>query len=69
MRVLEVIPERSGWVVVRGHGTEALSTHTTADAALRAARSLFEREDDVELIVRDRYARTVRFTRPPVGMP
>lgn len=63
MTLLEVIPERSGWVVLRGREAEALSTHTTADAAVRAARTLLEREDDGELIVRDRYARTVRFTR------
>jgi hypothetical protein len=63
MTLLEVIPERSGWVVTRGRESK-LSTHTTYDAAVRAARSLLEREDDDgELIVRDRYARTVRFTR------
>ncbi len=63
MTLLEVIPERSGWVVVRGRGAEAVSKHPTADAALRAAKRLLAREDDGELIVRDRYARTVRFTR------
>lgn len=35
-----------------------LSSHATADAAVRAARSVLEHElDDAELIVRDRYSR------------
>ena len=35
-----------------------LSSFPTADAAVRAAQTLCEKEADAELIVRDRYART-----------
>jgi uncharacterized protein DUF2188 len=63
MTVLEVRPERAGWVVADDR--RELSTHATADAAVRAARSVLEREDaDAELIVRDRYSCTRHIAVP-----
>ena len=56
MTVVEVRPERMGWVVVSGR--RELSSYPTADAAVRAAQTLFAEEEDAELIVRDRYACT-----------
>jgi hypothetical protein len=61
---LEVLPQRSGWVVVEGRGSEPLSQHPTADAAVRAAQSVLARETSGELIVRDRYARMVSVAVP-----
>ncbi len=58
MTVVEVRPERAGWVVVSDH--RELSSYPTADAAVRAAQTLCADEDDAELIVRDRYACTRR---------
>jgi hypothetical protein len=61
MTVLEVRPERAEWVVMNDR--RELSSHPTADAAVRAAQSVLAREeDDAELIVRDRYMRTVSIT-------
>jgi hypothetical protein len=54
MTVVEVRPERAEWIVVSDH--RELSSYPTADAAVRAAQTLCEKDD--ELIVRDRYART-----------
>jgi hypothetical protein len=56
MTVVEVRPERAQWVVVSDR--RELSSHPTADAAVRAAQSVCANEDDAELIVRDRYACT-----------
>jgi hypothetical protein len=56
MTVVEVRPEQAGWVVVSGR--RELSSFPTADAAVRAAQTLCEAQDDAELIVRDRYACT-----------
>jgi hypothetical protein len=64
MTVLEVRPQRAGWVVMSDRRATPLSSHATADAAVRAARSVLEREPDAELIVRDRYARTTSHSRP-----
>ena len=60
MTVVEVRPERAVWVVVSER--RELSMHPTADAAVRAAQSVCEKDD--ELFVRDRYART-----RPVAFP
>lgn len=58
MTVLEVRPQRAEWVVISDRRDVPLSSHATADAAVRAARSVLEHElDDAELIVRDRYSR------------
>ena len=59
MILLEVRPERAEWVVMSDRRDTPLSSHATADAAVRAARSVLEDEPDAELIVRDRYARTM----------
>ena len=58
MTVVEVRPEHAEWVVVSDR--RELSWYPTADAAVRAAQTLCatEEDDDVELIVRDRYACT-----------
>jgi hypothetical protein len=58
MTVVEVRPERAEWVVVSDR--RELLSYPTADAAVRAAQTLCatEEDDDVELIVRDRYACT-----------
>jgi hypothetical protein len=56
MTVVEVRPERTEWVVVSDR--RELSSYPTADAAVRAAQTLCETEQDAELIVRDRYACT-----------
>ena len=58
MTVVEVRPERAEWIVVSDR--RELSSYPTADAAVRAAQTLCaeEEEEDVELIVRDRYACT-----------
>ena len=56
MTVLEVRPERAEWIVRRGD--EPLSSHATADAAVRAAKSVLAREEERgQLFVRDRYSR------------
>jgi hypothetical protein len=59
MILLEVRPERAEWVVMSDRRDTPLSSHATADAAVRAARSVLEDEPDGQLIVRDRYARTM----------
>ncbi|WP_156028283.1 DUF2188 domain-containing protein [Candidatus Solirubrobacter pratensis] len=59
MTVLEVRPQRAEWVVMSDRRDTPLSSHATADAAVRAARSVLEREPEAELIVRDRYSRTM----------
>jgi hypothetical protein len=56
MTVVEVRPERAGWVVVSDR--RELSSFPTADAAVRAAQTLCATKKDAELIVRDRYACT-----------
>ena len=56
MTVVEVRPERAEWVVVTER--HELFSYPTADAAVRAAQTLCEKEADAELIVRDRYACT-----------
>jgi hypothetical protein len=61
---LEVLPQRSVWVVVEGRDSAPLSQHPTADAAVRAAQTVLARETDGELIVRDRYARMVNVAVP-----
>ena len=59
MTVLEVRPERAEWVVVSTRGKQPLSSHATADAAVRAAQSVLAGEAERgELFVRDRYARS-----------
>jgi Uncharacterized protein conserved in bacteria (DUF2188) len=68
MTVLEVRPHQAEWVVVsRLDELRPLSSHRTADEAVRAARIALENEDEAELIVRDRYActRHVPLSRPP----
>ena len=60
MTVVDVRPERAEWIVVSDD--RELSSYPTADAAVRAAQTLCEKDD--ELIVRDRYART-----RPVALP
>jgi hypothetical protein len=60
MTVVEVRPERAEWVVVSDR--RELSTYPTADAAVRAAQTLYQKDD--ELFVRDRYARS-----RPVALP
>ncbi len=62
MTVVEVRPERAGWVVMSDR--REVSSHATADAAVRAAQTFCADEDDAELIVRDRYA---RMRRVPLG--
>jgi hypothetical protein len=58
MTVLEVRPERAQWVVLSSRGEKPLSSHATADAAVRAAQSvLAEQEERGELFVRDAYSR------------
>ena len=54
MTVVEVRPERAEWVVVSDR--RELSSYPTADAAVRAAQTLCAKQEDAELIVRDRYA-------------
>jgi len=57
MTVLEVRPLRAQWVVTIDR--RELSTHQTADEAVRAAQSVLEQEPDpCELYVRDSYSRT-----------
>jgi hypothetical protein len=63
MTVLEVRPQQAGWVVVED-GSEPLSRHATADAAVRAAQVVLAREPDCELVVLDRYARVVAVGPP-----
>jgi hypothetical protein len=59
MTVLEVRPQRAEWVVVSSRGEQPLSSHATADAAVRAARAvLADEQESGELFVRDRYSRT-----------
>jgi hypothetical protein len=64
MTVLEVRPERAGWIVAE-HGHEPLSLHATADAAVRAAQLVVAEVRDCELVVLDRYARVVAVGPPP----
>jgi hypothetical protein len=63
MTVLEVRHQRAEWVVMSDRRDTPISSHATADAAVRAARSVLEREPDAELIVRDRYSRTMSHQR------
>jgi hypothetical protein len=66
MTVLEVRPQRAEWVVVSSRGEQPLSSHATADAAVRAAREVLAGEQERgELFVRDRYARTRPVSLPP----
>jgi hypothetical protein len=67
MTLLEVQPQRSGWVVV--DSGERLSQHDTADAAVRAAQSVLAHEAGGELIMRDRYARTTHVAVPRPQRP
>jgi hypothetical protein len=63
MTVLEVRPQRAQWVVTIDR--RELSTHPTADEAVRAAQTVRSQErDPCELYVRDSYSRT-----RPVSMP
>jgi hypothetical protein len=63
MTVLEVRPLDAGWVVIED-GSEPLSRHATADAAVRAAQLVLAHEQDCELVVLDRYARVVAVGPP-----
>jgi hypothetical protein len=66
MTVLEVRPQHAEWVVVSTlDELRPLSSHHTADEAVRAAQVALADDDEPELIVRDRYARTrhLRFAR------
>jgi hypothetical protein len=59
MTRLEVMPQRAEWVVVRNRDEQhPLSSHHTADAAVRAAQTALADDEAPELIVRDRYSRT-----------
>lgn len=62
MTVLEVRPQQAEWVVMNDR--RELSTHPTADAAVRAAQSVLADEDEAELIMRDRYSRTRPLSLP-----
>jgi hypothetical protein len=65
MTRLEVMPHRAEWVVVGNRDEQhPLSSHRTADAAVRAAQTALADDDEPELIVRDRYSRTRRVTLP-----
>jgi hypothetical protein len=63
MTVLEVRHQRAEWVVVSDRREKPLSSHATADAAVRAAQSVLESEPDAELIMRDRYSRATPLPR------
>jgi hypothetical protein len=64
MTVLEVRHQRAEWIVVSDRRETPLSSHATADAAVRAAQSVLEDEPDAQLIMRDRYSRSTPLPRP-----
>jgi hypothetical protein len=63
MTVCEVRPQRAQWIVTIDR--RELSTHPTADEAVRAAQSALAQDPDpAEIYVRDSYSRT-----HPVSVP
>ena len=65
---VHVVPdERSVWRVVEGDAAAALSEHTSATAAERAARARAEQRDAARVVIHDRYHRTHDVALSPAG--